>query len=112
MTREQCEKKIAEYLTAIRLTMLEYNPDFDYLTMSIFKSIDGNGNDNGNWDCYNIDAYNCDKEFPICFCCHKDIKDEKYWKCVTEADDFLTDSIAGYEGHQLADGTFFYSRKV
>ena len=111
MTREECEKKIAEYCTAIRLTMLEYNPGADYLSITLRKG--KNGNDDGDWDTYDVTGNNAyweeDKERPISFHSFKDIKDEKYWKCVSEQDDREDDEVAAYEGHLLADGSYFYS---
>ena len=116
MTREECERKIAEYCTAIRLTMLEYNPDFDYLDITIGKTINGNGNDTGNWDSYYQRGFNAywdrDKDFPISFDCYKDIKDDKYWACVSEEEDKEEDAYAAYEGRLLPDGTYFYSNKI
>ena len=116
MTREECERKIAEYCVAIRLTMQEYDPDFDYLHLSIYKSIDGNGNDNGEWDCYSISGNNSywkeNKEHPINFHAFKDIKDDKYWKCVSEEIDRECDEVSAYEGSMLSDGTHFYSERV
>lgn len=114
MNRIECEKKIAELCTAIRLTMLEYNPDFTYLDLTIGRST--NGNDNGDWDTFYTRGFNdywsVSKDFPIHFECWKDIKDEKYWKCVTEQDDRETDEQDGYEGNLLADGTHFRQEKL
>ena len=114
MTREECEKKIAEYCSAIRLTMLEYNPNADYLSITFGKTRDGN--DNGNWDVYYSNANNIywdeDKDHPIYINTWKHIKDEKYWKCVTEEEDREADEEMMYDGSMLADGTILSHQRV
>ena len=114
MTREECEKKIAEYCSAIRLTMLEYNPNADYLSIMFGKSHDGN--DNGNWDVYyasgNNSYWDRDKEFPIHFNNWKDIKDETYWNCVTEEEDREAADEWAYDGRMLSDGSVYYQELV
>jgi hypothetical protein len=56
--RETTEKLILDKLEEIRQIILEYNPDETYLDMTISKSKDGNGNDDGNWDCWCLRANN------------------------------------------------------
>lgn len=111
MTRQECERKIMEYLSAIRLTMLEYHPDNDYLNMTIIMS--RNGNDNGDWRCWDISANNdytrADIEHQINVHGHVDIKDDLYWACVTEKEDREETEAAGYQGNLLPDGTFYVS---
>ena len=114
MTREECEKKIEEYCAAIRLTMLEYYPEADYLSITFGKM--HNGNDNGDWDMYYCDANNKywdpDEDHPIHFNTWKDIKDDKYWKCVTEEEDRESDDQWAYDGNMLSDGSLFSSEPI
>ena len=114
MTREECERKIAEYCAAIRLTIQEYDPDFDYLSITFYKST--NGNDAGDWDCYNVNGNNAywekDEDHPINFHSFKNIKDDKYWACVTEEEDRECDEQSAYDGNLLPDGAFFYSEAI
>jgi hypothetical protein len=109
VTRNECERQIAEKLAEIREIMLEYSPNTDYLSMCIIKS--KNGNDDGEWDCWSMEAsnkyYGEDKDFPINLRCHKDIKDEKYWACVSEEDDKEEEKYDAEQGWLLPDGTVF-----
>lgn len=56
--RETTEKLILDKLEEIRQIILEYNPDETFLDMTISKVEDGNGNDDGDWDCWHLRANN------------------------------------------------------
>ena len=106
MTREECEKKIAELAVAMRNTLLEYNPKADYLHIFIGKGTNGNGK--GDWDTYyasgNNGYYEEEEHRPIHFNAWKDIKDEKYWECISKEEDEAEERNTPFE--RLSDGSY------
>ena len=108
MTREECERIIADKMAEIVDAYLEYYPEADYLSMCFLKSENGNGNDFGDWDTYKFDAHNAifkgDEGKRLDVHCHKDIKDAKYWKCNTEESDKTEDDYAREQGTLLPSG--------
>lgn len=87
--RETTEKLILDKLEEIRQIMLAYNPDADYVSAYIAKVSDGNGNDDGDWDCWTLAAYNryWEGEPPIDRVGFIDIGGEKWDRCRHEPGD-------------------------
>lgn len=112
MNREECEKKIAELAVAMRNTLLEYNPGADYLSIFIGKGT--NGNDKGDWDTYYVNGNNAyyeeEEHHPIHFSTWKDIKDEKYWECISKEEDEAEEKDTHFE--RLSDGTYFVHNPI
>lgn len=87
--RETTEKLILDKLEEIRQIMLAYNPDETHLSMCILRVEDGNGNDDGNWDCWYLMVNNeyWDSTAPIDRTGCVDIGGEKWDKCRHEPGD-------------------------
>lgn len=87
--RETTEKLILDKLEEIRQIMLAYNPDETHLSMCISRVEDGNGNDDGDWDCWYLMVNNeyWDSTAPIDRTGCVDIVDEKWSKCRHEPGD-------------------------
>ena len=95
MNRKKCEQYIERKLWEIWDYYRLYNPEGRYLSMTAGIYEDGNGNDSGNWDVEYVSANNAyfDDEcidskrqinMPWSI---RDIKDEKYWACMTREED-------------------------
>ena len=115
MTREECERIIADKMIEIVDAYLKYNPEGEYLHLSFGRMKNGDGNDNGSWDIYHFDANNSyfkdDTDRPINIDATKHIKDSNYWECVTEEEDREEDEHEREQGTLLPSGWNIWSRK-
>lgn len=106
MTRKECEKAILLKLIEIEQIHKEYYPWGDYLSMSIVKT--SNGNDKGDWDCMSISVnnefYSEDAEYPINASAQRDIRGNKYWKCITKEEDQEQQEHCKQHGYTLLNG--------
>ena len=115
MTRTECERAMLEKLIEIRNIYKEYNPNGKYLSLAYRIGI--NGNDDGDWDTERLsildgvyldstDANNqiyCDSQ--------RDIKNEKYWACMSEEDDRESEEYNRENDMIISDGWWWIARK-
>lgn len=94
MTRQEIEGYIIDKLKEIKEEYLKYNPEGEYLSMSVTYDEEGNGNDNGDWSCWHFAVNNAhydegapDAEKPVDAWGYEDIKDERYYECNPEESD-------------------------
>lgn len=111
MDRNEAEREIAKHLLKVRDLYHEYNPDGGYLNITFWYNAT-NANDKGAWDMWTISGNNSyakeDNTHPINFHAMKDIKDEKYWACITPEEDAEEDEAWSKEHGDdlLDDGTY------
>lgn len=114
ISKEDVERAIAKHLIAIRDIYHVYNPEGNYLDMTIwYDSTDGN--DRGDWKAWSISAHNAhwenpDRERPLDLYGIKNVKDAQYWVCVTADEDAEAEEQRQGDPDYFEDGTILSHR--
>lgn len=72
MTREQCEARIFEKLVEIDKIQKEYNPNADYLSLTIWSKDQTYRFNNSNWKAENDEEAGEDVDYPLDFTFYKE----------------------------------------
>lgn len=72
MTREQCEARIFEKLVEIDKIQKEYNPNADYLSLTIWSKDQTYRFNNSNWKAENNEEAGEDVDYPLDFTFYKE----------------------------------------
>lgn len=72
MTREQCEARIFEKLVEIDKIQKEYNPNADYLSLTIWSKDQTYRFNNSNWKAENDEEAGEDVGYPLDFTFYKE----------------------------------------